>query len=309
MESFSGYAFCKAHSASYAAESMQSLYLKAHYPLIFMTAVINNFGGFYPTEFYVHEARKLGAMIEAPCLLHSFYCARLLGKQLFLGFIHIKGLRIQTVKQILKYRRSRKKFILDTLIGKLQISFQQWDLLIRSGAMRNIVSSHSEVYRHLMTVDTVSASQVGQIDLFETEPSKKPIWRLTEPTHRERVSDQIAIFGFPLCSPFNLLRDEMLSKVTMKTLTKKEGEKIWIYGYYVLQKPVTTIHGGHMCFATWLDVEGTYFDTVHFPRVLVLYPLRGRGVYRIDGKVIMEHGYPLVEVSAMWLISPLCGSK
>ena len=57
MESFSGYSFSKAHSASFAVESYQSLYLKTYYPLEFMVAVINNFGGFYRTEFYVHEAR------------------------------------------------------------------------------------------------------------------------------------------------------------------------------------------------------------------------------------------------------------
>jgi DNA polymerase-3 subunit alpha len=44
IESFAGYSFSKAHSASYAVESFQSLYLKAHYPLEFMVAVINNFG-------------------------------------------------------------------------------------------------------------------------------------------------------------------------------------------------------------------------------------------------------------------------
>jgi len=46
IESFAGYSFSKAHSASYAIESFQSLYLKAHFPLEFMVAVINNFGGF-----------------------------------------------------------------------------------------------------------------------------------------------------------------------------------------------------------------------------------------------------------------------
>ena len=60
IESFSGYSFCKAHSASYAVESFQSLYLKTYYPLEFMVAVINNFGGFYRTEVYVHEARMSG---------------------------------------------------------------------------------------------------------------------------------------------------------------------------------------------------------------------------------------------------------
>src|SRR5690606_22827567 len=45
IESFAGYSFCKAHSASYAVESYQSLYLKVHYPIEFMVSAINNGGG------------------------------------------------------------------------------------------------------------------------------------------------------------------------------------------------------------------------------------------------------------------------
>ena len=71
IESFSGYSFCKAHSASFAVESFQSLYLKTYYPKEFMVAVINNFGGFYSTELYIHEARMCGANIQAPCVNYS----------------------------------------------------------------------------------------------------------------------------------------------------------------------------------------------------------------------------------------------
>ena len=52
IESFAGYAFAKGHSASYAVESYQSLFLKAYYPLEYMVATINNFGGFYYVELY-----------------------------------------------------------------------------------------------------------------------------------------------------------------------------------------------------------------------------------------------------------------
>ena len=58
VESFGGYSFSKAHSASFAVESYQSLYLKTYYPLEFMVAVINNFGGFYNTWIYVQQAQK-----------------------------------------------------------------------------------------------------------------------------------------------------------------------------------------------------------------------------------------------------------
>ncbi len=45
IESFAGYAFCKAHSASYALLSLQVAYLKAHHPAEFMAAVISNQAG------------------------------------------------------------------------------------------------------------------------------------------------------------------------------------------------------------------------------------------------------------------------
>src|SRR5690606_31705417 len=60
IESFAGYSFSKAHSASFAVESFQSLYLKTYYPREFYVAVINNFGGFYSTWVYVNEAQKHG---------------------------------------------------------------------------------------------------------------------------------------------------------------------------------------------------------------------------------------------------------
>jgi len=66
IESFAGYAFCKAHSASYALLSFQVAYLKAHHPAEFMAAVISNGGGFYGTAAYVSEARRLGLRILLP---------------------------------------------------------------------------------------------------------------------------------------------------------------------------------------------------------------------------------------------------
>ncbi|MGV3637494.1 MAG: DNA polymerase III subunit alpha, partial [Flavobacteriales bacterium] len=71
IESFASFSFAKGHSASYAVESYQSLYLKAHHPLEFLVGVANNFGGFYHTEFYLHEAKRAGAVIEAPCVNRS----------------------------------------------------------------------------------------------------------------------------------------------------------------------------------------------------------------------------------------------
>ncbi len=91
IQSFGGYSFSKAHSASFAVESYQSLFLKVYYPMEFMVAVINNFGGFYSRELYFHELKKTGAVVHAPCVNQSNYltCIK--------GYMFILALFILTV--------------------------------------------------------------------------------------------------------------------------------------------------------------------------------------------------------------------
>jgi len=54
-----------------------------------------------------------------------------------------------------------------------------------------------------------------------------------------------------------------------------------------------------MNFGTFIDFEGQFIDTVHFPPVAAKYPFRGRGVYAITGKVVSEFGFLSIEVSKM----------
>ena len=108
IESFAGYSFSKAHSASYAVESYQSLFLKAHYPLEFMVGVINNFGGFYPSWVYMNEAKNWGAVMHLPCVNNGDYTTCLRGeKDIYVGFIHIANLEAQVGKMISEGRKTK----------------------------------------------------------------------------------------------------------------------------------------------------------------------------------------------------------
>jgi DNA polymerase III alpha subunit len=72
VQSFSGYSFCKPHSASYAMLSFTCAYLKAHFPAEFLAAVISNEGGFYSSYAYLSEARRWGVIILPPNINRSF---------------------------------------------------------------------------------------------------------------------------------------------------------------------------------------------------------------------------------------------
>ncbi|MDD1463612.1 hypothetical protein MEO39_26915, partial [Dolichospermum sp. ST_sed2] len=126
IESFAGYSFAKGHSASYAGESYQSLYLKAHYPLEFIVAVINNFGGFYSTRIYVNEARKLGGIVHLPCVNKSIYTTTLYGKDIYLGFIHIKSLGEEISHTIVNEKEENGEYTsLDNFKIRTKISLEQ----------------------------------------------------------------------------------------------------------------------------------------------------------------------------------------
>jgi DNA polymerase-3 subunit alpha len=54
-----------------------------------------------------------------------------------------------------------------------------------------------------------------------------------------------------------------------------------------------------MAFGTFLDDEGNFFDTVHFPPSLTQYPFQSTGVYLLLGRVVEEFGFPSIEVQKM----------
>ena len=134
IESFAGYAFAKGHSASYAVESYQSLFLKSYFPLEFMVAVLNNGGGFYSVEFYVHEARQKGATIIAPHLNKSESIHKIQGTTIYLGFGLIKELEHNTIRNVLEERQHGDFKSVEDLVNRVPISLDQLSLFIRVGA-------------------------------------------------------------------------------------------------------------------------------------------------------------------------------
>jgi len=302
IESFSGYSFSKGHSASYAVESYQSLYLKAHYPLEFMVGVINNFGGFYRTEFYFHEARMSGATIEAPCVNNSFYLTTITGTCIWMGFIHLKSLEIRIAQSIETERSKRGKYrSLDNFVRRVPIGLEQISILIRIGAFRFTGKNKRELlweaYLYFGKVNRKEYSE-STCELFEAEPTEYKLPQL-EPSPFEDAFDELELLGFPLTDPFDLLKVKGRGNSKAKDLTKNLGQKVEMVGYLITIKYTSTKDGLPMQFGTFYDNEGEVFDTTHFPGSARRYPFRGKGYYLIRGKVVEDFGYPMIEVSFM----------
>ncbi len=300
IESFGGYSFSKAHSASFAVESYQSLYLKTYFPMEFMVAVINNFGGFYSTELYFHELRRSGAKIHAPCVNESSMLTTIKGNDVWMGFVHIKQLSTKAVEIILLEKSQHGSFIsLMDFIDRTKIGIEQINLLIRVGAFRFsgknkkalLWESNFFYKKSQKTLVTDSILfEVQQVEYKLPEFQKDPF---------EDALDEIELLDFPLCDVFNLVDADVKKYVPAKDLHLYAGQYIEMLGYYVTQKPVRTIKKEFMFFGTFLDSAGEWIDSVHFPQSAAKYNIHGKGFYHLYGKVMEEFDTFCIEVVEM----------
>ena len=300
VESFAGYSFSKAHSASYAVESFQSLYLKAHYPLEFMVAVINNFGGFYRTWVYFNEARRWGATINLPCVNQSTYTTSIYGSNIFVGFIHIANLEADLAQRIVSERVQNGNYqSLADFTHRINIGIEQLIVLIRINAFRFTGKPKVALLWEAHALLDRRKPETPNGTLFQI-PEKEFHLPQLEETTIEDVFDEIELLGFPVTTTwFDLLKTSFRGGPKARELPKLVGQTVKTLGLLVHIKYVRTKHNQLMHFGTFLDQEGQFFDTLHFPDSLSHWPFKGTGVYLLQGVVTEEFGQPSITISKM----------
>ncbi|RKE47116.1 DNA polymerase III subunit alpha [Sphingobacterium detergens] len=297
MESFAGYSFNKAHSASFAVESYQSLFLKTYYPIEFMVGVLNNYGGFYNRMVYVNEAKRAGGEIQLPCVNESELRTSIQGKQVYLGFDCILNLEGKLAERIPAERLLQGEYTsLENFTLRTSASLEQLIILIRCGAFRFTGIGKKELLweAHLLLSDKRKENTSAL--LFENMMAK-PVLPKLETHFLEDLYDEIQLFGFCVSgSLFDIAKSEYRGGINGKDLKEAEGRIVRIVGVLATYKIVPTKNGTTMKFGTFLDVEGNFFDTVHFAPSLKKYPLYSSGLYLIEGKVVLDFGCPAIEV-------------
>jgi DNA polymerase-3 subunit alpha len=299
IESFSGYSFSKAHSASYAVESYQSLYLKSHYPLEFQVAVVNNFGGFYQTWFYFNEARRMGAKIHLPCVNRSDYLTTLNGRTIFMGFVHLQGLEQGFAERFLAERTARGPFAsLEDFVSRVSFKIEQLVLLIRGGAFDFTKKPKAELLwlAHLGKSDG-KKEQPETLFQLENQHFEFPDFKTNA---LQNAYDEMELYGFPVSLTwFDLLKTNFRGELMACQMLNFVGQRYRMLGKLVTVKNFRTCKGDPMALATFVDATGEAFDTVLFPQVFKSYPFQGDGVYLLLGKVTEEFGQASLQVEKM----------
>ncbi|NNV57275.1 DNA polymerase III subunit alpha [Limnovirga soli] len=303
IESFGGYSFSKAHSASFAVESYQSLYLKTYYPKEFMVAVINNFGGFYSRELYFLELRKTGATIHAPCVNKSEYYTHITGNDVYTGFIHIKSFQEEVVQQLLEERNKNGLFLhLQDFIERTNITKEQLNMLVSIGAFRFTGKKKKQLLWEANFLQKKNMTHVpAASSLFADAPFKFQLPAFVDDP-LDDLYDELESLDFTLGNPFDLVNDDPHKYHLAKDLPANLNKIVTTLIYFIDYKVVTTIRQERMSFGTFLDVNLDWVDTVHFPESLKNYPIKGRGFYKVTGKVVSDFGVYNIEVHKLYKI-------
>jgi len=292
--SFSGYSFCKPHSASYALVSFKSAYLKAHHPAEFMAAVISNGGGYYSTFAYISEARRLGIEVLGPDINESRLPYTGMGKTIRTGFQQLQGIRKSATEAIIRERSRGGPFLsiedfLNRLKGQGGIYAQDAAILAKSGAFDSI----SEVFNRpqiLWFIEawflkygaqwSVASSQAKAFsDHYSTAAtgnrflcfqSSVKVPSLPDFSDHKKWAHESETLGFPLSvHPLDLaesfFRSLRQSVVPASDLAAHVGKKIHMKGWPITRKEVLTREGEEMEFFTFEDATGI-FETVFFPK-------------------------------------------
>jgi DNA polymerase-3 subunit alpha len=210
MEEFAGYGFPKAHSCAYALLAYQTAYLKVHYPVEFMAALLTcETGKNDKVVKYIHEARGMGITVLPPDVNTSDVDFTPVGDAIRFGLRSVKNVGENTVRGILQVREKLGRFrtlfeFCDNVDNRL-LNRRVLESLIRSGAMDGLGVHRAQLMAVLDSAMERSqrmqhAESIGQHGLFggkAAQPSPAPPMPEVEawPEH-ELLANEFATVGF-----------------------------------------------------------------------------------------------------------------
>jgi DNA polymerase III alpha subunit len=272
LKDFSGYMFNKAHGAAYAIEAYHGCWLKYHWPLHFLAAVLNNQRGFYRPLVYVMEILRHGGRFVLPDVRRKATAF-----EVEQGHIHIPLWQIKGLSRRFRDNWSRalerdgfhswKDFV-----SRTQLDPADAELLARAGALRGFYDNRHEAIWRAGQVRRTRGRETAAADLFEVaEQVDTTSFATMDPV--VMGEQEAELLGFPVTlSPLELWmpQEEQLNTVAIDELPRYVGQEMRIAGIQVSHRLHRTIKGEMMKFVTIADESGMA-ETVLFPQAYKTY--------------------------------------
>ena len=321
MTDFAKYAFNKSHAAAYAVVSYQTAYLKCHYPVDFMAALMTSFMEHTGkiTE-YIMNCRKMGIEILPPDINEGEYRFTPYEGNIRYGLAAIKGVGRPVIDEIVAERklggryRSLKDFCM-RLSGK-SVNKRTVESFIKSGALDSLPGTRKQkMYSYISIMDGVNQEKKGtlsgQMSLFDfASPEEQKELEVKMPDVGEYEKEEILGFekevlgvyisGHPL-EEYVATLEKNITRTTADfevvdgdTEPKvKDQERAVIGGMITGRTVKATRTNNMMAFLTVEDLYGTV-EVIVFPRDYEKYRtlLEEDTKVFIQGRVTVEEDKP-----------------
>ncbi len=291
--SFAGYGFLKAHAASYAAVAYQTAYLKAHYPAEFMTAVLRNWGGYYPQRVYLGEARRRGLDVRPPHVNHSGHRFELEFQAdghavLWMGLGQVRELTRKSIGAILQARRVHPVTSLDDLLRRARPRPAEAENLIQAGALDGLGPGRKALLAQLKGRLPGSPLQLALPLSWAEEPAEEDF------TLAEKLAQEAAMLGWPVTAhPLEPFSGELATAGVTRSeaLAAQAGERVTVAG---ARMSLWGERRGHVALE---DETGMFSVRLPAGRRLLPGTLGKLGPYQVQGRVQAGRG-PVITILA-----------
>ena len=282
MANFVGYGFNKAHSATYGVIAYQTAYLKHYFPVAYMTAVLNNHGGFYSKAAYVEECRRIGIRLLPPDVNFSEREFSYAGDSIRVGLDMVFELTDKTKDSMVS---ERKRLVFRDYYDFVQRTRP------REGEVRNLIKCGG-----LRSLDINEPYLLLKNKLFYRNKRNRNLTeallqnvKLIPYNKYQRLVHEMEILDFTVTDhPLGLFEDKIpWDRATPSfELESCKGKQISFVGWLVTNRRVKTQNQEYMKFLTLEDRYGLC-EAVMFPKVYSQYGhlVKGYGPYLIKGAV------------------------
>lgn len=314
-EEFARYGFNKSHAADYGIIAVQTAYLKAHYPVEYMTALLSaSKNDTAKVAFYVADCRSMGIDVLPPDINASGYDFTIEDRSdqksaIRFGLGAVKNVGQAPVDLILEARRNTPFRDLNDFARRTdlqKVGKRALECLVRVGAL-DVFGSRMALLEALDQIISVSASHfralhMGQMSFFGSIAGVEEEIILPQGAsldRREQLEWERELIGLYVSDhPLTPYLPTLQRKVTCFSAQLSElpnKERVVVAGMVTRFRNHQTKKGDWMGFFTLEDIQGTV-DVTAFPRVweqcaALVTPDR---VLLVEGKLENENGEPKI---------------
>ena len=330
MTAFASYAFNKSHAAAYALVAVQTAYMKLHYPVQFMAALMNSLAGNADKiGYYIQTCKKRGIRVLAPSVNRSQEKFSVEDGAIRFGLVGVKNLGQGAIRAIVEERERggpyRDVFDLCERVSALAVNKKCVESLIRAGALDELPGNRAQklcVYERALDASARRQKTAvrGQLSLFDMDEeiaaAPPPLPDVPEFERREllRMEKEVAgvyLSGHPLDEYEAELSALSVNARVLRALSEEPGggmswdhRAVEMGGIVAERKLKATKSGDMMAFLQLEDMYGAT-EVLVFPRVYerlsallaqdAALLLRGRLSVREEEepKLLLEEARPL----------------